>query len=222
MSYLSFDRLATVKLIALLLLVTQVGSIARAAEELEVVSAADKRLKQIQTDFDSVDIDDKDYTEKRYVIFKKLVNETIRLKAMEPETALSYVRAVTRTEAYAKRFRKENPDLYDTNAGASPTGPSPAVKLKPSTPKPKRAEPDPDAPATTNAPTTVVPSTPAKEPAKPARVIPELLKSYVRGMHNFLQYKDVTHAKTYAKKIIDEYPNTPEVEEAKTVMKMKE
>ena len=53
MSYLSFYRPAyrrtfhvtcvvTVKLFALLLLVTQIGSIVHAAEEIEIVSAADR------------------------------------------------------------------------------------------------------------------------------------------------------------------------------------
>ena len=41
-------------------------------------------------------------------------------------------------------------------------------------------------------------------------------------MRNYIKMQDLPHAKGYAKKIVKEYPNTPEADEATTVIEMKE
>ena len=202
-----------IKVVVLIVMALHTGSTAAAAEDTENLSPADKRLKQIQLEFESVDIDAKDYTEQRYAIFKKWVNETIRLKGSPPYASLRLVEALSRATAYADRMKaemlKEDPNVFGGSGGAMPSKPDNGpVKLKDPIVKPKPNASDAGAPA-------------SKPPAE-KRVIPPMLKGWTSVMRNYIKMKDVKHAKDYAQKIIKDYPNTPEADEAKAVIEMKE
>jgi len=173
---------------------------------------ADEYLDQIVSDFKAVDVADPAYETRRYALFKKLVNETIRLKASKPYAAVTYAGAITRANAYADRMEaemlKENPDVFKQSANKMPAASA-------------DNSPDRMPPAAASKPTAVaMPPKASKEPPKPTRVVPPMLASWTSVMRNYIKFQDLPHAKDYAKKIIDGYPSTPEADEAKSVLQM--
>ena len=212
---LTFSGMGTaiIKLIVLFVLTSQAGSSAFAAEDTEVLSPADKRLKQIQTEFESVDIDAKDYTEKRYAIFKTWVNEVIRLRGSRPFAALTLVEAQSHASTYADKLKaemlKEDPNVFGGSGGAMPS----KASDKPVTTTPKSRYADPKAKEKGDG---------ADSGTKPANTTPPQLAALARGMRNFIKSNELKHAKEYAKEIIEKYPNTPEAVEAKTVIEKKD
>ncbi len=102
-------------------------------DEEEKPTPQDVALQKILVAFQSVDVDDKDYSDKRYELFKKLFSECMRLQHTTPSGAAHYARAVTNAEAYYKRLLKEEPLLNKSSAVSAVVikPPSAASKARP-------------------------------------------------------------------------------------------